>query len=624
MLRGIFIAMLIALTNPLFGTSDLAMNDGLCIPEKVYLVSDKDYYIGGSQVFLSIFLTRDQKLMADECIQMVFVDLYDDSLHIQERIKIKTQGGRGETSLSLSPSMRGGRYLLKAYIPRYTHDRPISFSKGIFITSIGHYDIPTPEVGHDDDQSEGFTLDEIQSDIFIDAYTDRMDYDTNELVNLEIEIYDPEGEYIPSSMTVAVINHALNRKIRGNSNYPSYLQTKLNSDAKLSSNELPFDDTEKMSTLSLHGFVSKKGAMEKRVESHGIFTIFDEQFDILPFESDKDGNILIESIDVEGEVDIFFQAAKGTRSKKQDPSTVPKKVSSDLQFNLGDDVSDPVNTQDRKRIANMQFEELDFSDVYIERMTLDRLNDAYDPFAFQIDLEEVVVREDRISPVVEYYEEGMLYEKPGTRILTDDLPLLHQYTDVYQILKGRVPGMWLDGPEREGIKHSIILRGYNSNMTSLGITQSSARFMVNGSVVSTEFAESIPPHHIAFVDVLSSLTDLAPYGELGANGLVLIYLKPPHERREQKPKSSKLNHFIFKGYSAPNGPYVANHDLMTDSKNQHISTTSYWNPNLVTGDASVVVEIPSGSQLAIYDVIIEGITINGQAFRSNTTFTVGH
>lgn len=87
-----------------------------------------------------------------------------------------------------------------------------------------------------------------------------------------------------------------------------------------------------------------------------------------------------------------------------------------------------------------------------------------------------------------------------------------QYTDIYDIIRGRFTGVQISGGE-------IIIRG---RQTILG--SDAALLVVDGVVVDESFFASLPTTDIASINVLKDAA-AAIYGARGANGVVIVETK---------------------------------------------------------------------------------------------------
>ncbi len=83
------------------------------------------------------------------------------------------------------------------------------------------------------------------------------------------------------------------------------------------------------------------------------------------------------------------------------------------------------------------------------------------------------------------------------------------YTDIYELIKGKVPGVQVTG-------NKILIRGINSINSDTG-----PLFVVDGIVVSS--IDNIPPQQVKSITVLKG-SDASIYGSRGAGGVILITL----------------------------------------------------------------------------------------------------
>ena len=246
--------------------------------------------------------------------------------------------------------------------------------------------------------------------------------------------------------------------------------------------------------------------------------------------------------------------------------------------------------------------------------------------AMSATIDEFSVKATRTRRFIEETKNTRLYSRPNTRIIAQDLPQINQYTDIYQILRGRVPGIEVTSPEPgETSRFSVIIRGRATGLSSFSPSDA-ARFMINGNFVSASTAESIPPSQIAFVDVISSANQLVQYGEEGVNGIVNIYLRE-FSAGDLSIPNIKDSDFITKKIEGFHVPQEFNITDYSDDSVEHPEfdsrTTLYWNPNLIIDDSGeATVQFYTGDRNTIYDVIVEGISESGMPVRATSEFSV--
>ncbi|MGQ1785320.1 MULTISPECIES: TonB-dependent receptor plug domain-containing protein [unclassified Saccharicrinis] len=84
-----------------------------------------------------------------------------------------------------------------------------------------------------------------------------------------------------------------------------------------------------------------------------------------------------------------------------------------------------------------------------------------------------------------------------------------QYTSIYELIKGRFPGVEINGSD-------IIIRGTSSFLGS-----HAALLVVDGVIVDQVFFSNLIPSEIATINILKD-AGAAEYGSRGANGVVLV------------------------------------------------------------------------------------------------------
>jgi TonB-dependent SusC/RagA subfamily outer membrane receptor len=96
--------------------------------------------------------------------------------------------------------------------------------------------------------------------------------------------------------------------------------------------------------------------------------------------------------------------------------------------------------------------------------------------------------------------------------LNEDDMDFSSYTDIYEIIRGRFPGVQVQGGE-------IVIRGQQTIMGS-----NAALLVVDGMTVDQSYFSNLSPVEIKSINVLKDAS-AAIYGSRGANGVVLIETK---------------------------------------------------------------------------------------------------
>ena len=480
----------------------------------------------------------------------------------------------------------------------------------------------------------------------VDAFPDREVYGKRERVELSLDVYDDEGEALPADLSVTVIRKFLETPEEAAHDIRSYLLLGSDLRGAIVNPQAYFEDSEEailsldllMLThgwrrfrwekwsgqdpgilpekgLTLTGTITEKGKPDHPVEAYGYLSELSAAMSMNEFETGLDGRFRIGGLQVRDSVDLILQAAtltKRKREKMKGKDMLTLKGNRNVDIVVDSREPYPAGAADNG-LTQGRAVRPDYMELLQNRTIYDRNSDDWDGL-LSVDMDEVTISEKRINPIVDYYEESMLYRRPDTRIMTESISSLSQYRNVYDILRGRVAGLRLDAPEEPGTQHSIILRGYKTGLSKSVKMSNAAQFAVNGAWVSATFAESINPNDIAFIDVLSTLEKLTRFGELGNNGMVMIYLKPPGERQGAKQKTyNGILNFLFKGYDSAREFYAPEY-ASANEPNERVDDriTLHWEPDVRIGDSGeAVIDFFTGDRSGQYTVIIEGISQSG-------------
>jgi TonB-dependent SusC/RagA subfamily outer membrane receptor len=184
-----------------------------------------------------------------------------------------------------------------------------------------------------------------------------------------------------------------------------------------------------------------------------------------------------------------------------------------------------------------------------------------------------------------------IYGEPDYVITSDEIP--SGYSDVLQVIKGRVPGVMVTG-------NSVLIRGPG---TLYGSTE--PLYLIDGvSVSGVGSVLAIPVEDIDRIEILKG-PSAAIYGSRGANGVIAIYTK-----RGMFMKRGVIELQML-GYYTPREFYQPKYEVYGDSQ-VYKPSAIYWIPEVrtgVSGKASVSFHVP-GNTLK-YMVVIEGISYEG-------------
>jgi len=473
----------------------------------------------------------------------------------------------------------------------------------------------------------------------VDITANQTTYGKREKVQVQLDIYDDEGETIAADLSLSVVDKSLEVANFNKDNIQSYLL--LSGDIKgVIKNPMAYFKDTKLATkqaldlllmtqgwrrfswqnalkeptkemvyapeqsLSRTGKITKKNKDNEPVKAVGYLSELSASLAFVPFETDEMGEFLIDNLEVMNGTDMVLQAA--TLNKKQQKvkkGSLALKGDRAINIELVNKLPVPINKKDRhihflanskkttvhglSNLENIQYK----NDV------------AYNEIdEWSIELDSISVTAKKIDKVVEYYEDGMLYKRPDTRIRMDEVIAPNAHNNIFAILQ-RAPGLKIDNG-------GVIIRGRQTGLSKNVTISNNAKFMVNGALVSDEYATSINPANIAFIDVVRSLNKLSVFGEVGSNGLVMIYLKSPQDQEKKEKEIEGIKNFSFKGYDAAREFYIPTYNI-TNRENGKADNrvTLHWEPTIQFNESGeAYIEFYTSDRTGVYDIIVEGIS----------------
>jgi TonB-dependent SusC/RagA subfamily outer membrane receptor len=195
-----------------------------------------------------------------------------------------------------------------------------------------------------------------------------------------------------------------------------------------------------------------------------------------------------------------------------------------------------------------------------------------------------------------------IYGKPDNVIYVDET--LANYQNVFEIIKGRVPGVRVVG-------NTIQIRGPNSFLLS-----TEPLYLIDGVYVDASAIESMNPHDIERIEVLKGPSS-AIYGSRGANGVIAVYTKRGKFMKKGILETQILAYYHPREFYSPK--YGSEFDyLYPDDR-----ITLFWAPTILTdslGHAETV--FYSSDRTGTFEVSLEGIGPTGHTGESQSSFKV--
>lgn len=195
-----------------------------------------------------------------------------------------------------------------------------------------------------------------------------------------------------------------------------------------------------------------------------------------------------------------------------------------------------------------------------------------------------------------------IHGTPDNVIYVDDK--LASYNNVFDIIKGRVPGVMVTG-------NSIQIRGPNSFFLS-----TEPLYLIDDIPVDASAISSLNPQDVERIEILKGPSS-AIYGSRGANGVVAVYTK-----RGRFMKKGVLESQIL-GFYRPREFYSPRYGTRFDQLNPDDRITLFWAPSVLTDfDGLADTVFYSSDMQGTFDVILEGVTPEGKIGKGITSFTV--
>jgi TonB-dependent SusC/RagA subfamily outer membrane receptor len=195
-----------------------------------------------------------------------------------------------------------------------------------------------------------------------------------------------------------------------------------------------------------------------------------------------------------------------------------------------------------------------------------------------------------------------IHGTPDNVIYVDEK--LASYNNVFDIIKGRVPGVMVTGDK-------VQIRGPNSFMLS-----TEPLYLIDDIPVDASAISTLNPQDVERIEILKG-PSTAIYGSRGANGVIAVYTK-----RGRYIKKGILEFQMF-GFYKPREFYSPKYETRFDFMKPDDRITLYWAPVITLdsiGQAEVV--FYSSDVKGTFDVTMEGITPDGEIGESTTTINI--
>lgn len=224
-----------------------------------------------------------------------------------------------------------------------------------------------------------------------------------------------------------------------------------------------------------------------------------------------------------------------------------------------------------------------------------------------LDAFEINTRRDILQDY--YYSKTQLYREPDTRLIMDSISGSERYTNLVDMIRGRVSGIQVSGSfpnykiTGRGVDAVVVLDGIPSDITAI----------LNVQVQQVEF-----------IDVLR-IGKASLYGGIGGSPVIAIYRRlGPGGIPIGGPDPVDMITFMMNGYYPPREFYVPDYDTLSrdEAVKPDFRTTLYWNPNVSIIEGRVEVEFFVSDESGSFTAYLEGLSEDGRIILSDGKFSV--
>ena len=390
-------------------------------------------------------------------------------------------------------------------------------------------------------------------------------------------------------------------------------------------NNLPQMEFATAEDIPLIGVVRKHNKDETVKADVFLSVLSKSDFTSTNITTDEDGIFYFKGMEFSDTTDVLIQANihDGKKKKKLKKGEAKRTGNDNVDIEilkLDDLVYDPTTT-----IKNQVDQDVIISELAKEFKEIKRIDYLYHP-EWSIDLEEVTIKgirktkeEVKLKTLeTEMKSRGMFYTPSSQKIFVDDLPGGGSiYQNIFQMVRGRVPGVRINGG-------NFILR----ETANIKDGEIPATVMLDGFEIRAEMVENIDVQNVMVIDVIKGLSATSIYGERGAGGIINVITKNPGEMSKsdgtkQRVKGS-LNIQLPGIYNAREF-YSLDYSKKSISHQQpNLKTTLYWEPMIRIGKKLKQLSFYTGDKGGSYLVKVEGITDSGFPFIHYEKFVVAY
>ena len=450
-------------------------------------------------------------------------------------------------------------------------------------------------------------------------------YLPKEEVQLTVETTDEEGNPVPASLSMAVVDaelvpqdlsyksilshFLLTSEVKGFVENPDYYFSNITPQKKMAlkyvmmthgwrkfswdqitaTNHLTKINHAKQNALSIQGKLVDKNK-DPVHEGEVLLYVDNEHGDFMLTKTDEGGNFSFDELELQGNVQMVMQGstARGADKVKlqleKTPSFIPDWKN--LYPLVPDDHLSNLTTQMILRADNHN-----------------KVASLYELGMKELLLEEIIVEERRDGNLNPF----SLHRKADVVFYADDLPWA---PNILQVLQNRVAGM----------------RVYRNSVGDYGalIRGSCPLYLIDGMPIDACVLPSINQRDLDRIEILKGPSGYV-YGSRGGSGVIALFTKQGGARYE---KVKPVDHMVIhqaQGFQQQKAFYVPRYTAEGKTDRPDYRTTLYWNPDVKTNkNGKATVKFPVSDRETEHRIVINGLSSNGIAGSLEESFLVAN
>ncbi len=479
-------------------------------------------------------------------------------------------------------------------------------------------------------------------------------YTLREKVELEIELSDFEGKLVEGNFSMTVIDEEsvfvpefgqdirtyllLNSDLRGHIENPGYYFVDQSAGRRILLDLLMmtqgwrrFDWSKIMADnfptikhpfekgFALGGKITKFVNNNKTVPANVFISVLGSEFIMDQVATKEDGEFLFLGLDFQDTTDIILQATlkqedgKNRKNKKNKGNKVAGQLGPEGKRNVDILLSPwrPHSVSPNGIFTYPLPQTSTLSSFLEDQRRINVIDSSYTQWT--IDLDAVVVKARKKEKIPELQLANTTYKTPDHRMILDSVTNANTATDIFQLIRGRYPGVRVQGTFPNEI---ITMRGVSG-------AGAAALILLDGLPLDAETIATINPNDVAVIDILKGAS-AAFYGSRGINGIVAIYSRQGSGLPQASSPSMGIINMKHPGYYNAREFYAPNYDKKrSEHAKPDFRSTLHWEPILEAGKNGVLkTKFYTSDKRSTYKITIEGLTKEGRPVRGVHKITV--